>query len=117
MLPADYVSGKRYPLIVYQYPGDTKSKLLNHYGLSTENSAIENWQLLASRCYAVLLSDVPVRRGTNLSDIAKAILPGLDKVIELGVADRDRLGAIGISSGGYAVMCLLVQTTRFKAAV
>ena len=35
----------------------------------------------------------------------------------MGIADPDRLGVIGHSFGGYGVLALLVQTTRFKAAV
>jgi dipeptidyl aminopeptidase/acylaminoacyl peptidase len=38
-------------------------------------------------------------------------------VIELGIADPDRLAVMGQSYGSYSVLALLVQTTRFKAAV
>src|SRR5439155_4768593 len=34
-----------------------------------------------------------------------------------GVADPDRLGLFGHSYGGYSTLSLLVQTTRFKAAI
>jgi dipeptidyl aminopeptidase/acylaminoacyl peptidase len=76
-----------------------------------------NTQLLATRGYAVLMPDVPYRRGTVMSDIQKAVLPGINKVIEMGIADSDRIGVWGHSFGGYAVLSLIVQTTRFKAAV
>jgi dipeptidyl aminopeptidase/acylaminoacyl peptidase len=117
LLPAGYKEGHRYPLIVFQYPGDMMSRYANNYGLGRYGSAMENWQLLATRGYAVLLPDVPRKVGTAMQDIAKAVLPGVDKVIELGIADPDRLGVMGHSFGGYGVLCLLVQTTRFKAAV
>jgi len=74
-------------------------------------------QLLATRGYAVLLPDVPQQLGTPMFDIAKAVLPGVNKVIDMGIADPDRLGLLGHSYGGYSVVSLLVQTKRFKAAV
>ena len=50
-------------------------------------------------------------------DLAKTVLPGVDKVIEMGIADPARLGLMGHSYGGYSVLALLVQTRRFKAAM
>ena len=52
-----------------------------------------------------------------MQDIAKQVLPGVDKMIELGIADPERLGITGQSDGGYATLGLIVQTNRFKAAV
>src|SRR5262249_39562937 len=42
---------------------------------------------------------------------------GIDKLVELGIADPDRLGIMGFSYGGYSTLALIVQTTCFKAAV
>ncbi len=74
-------------------------------------------QLFATRGYAVLLPDAPQHLGTPMLDLAKTILPGVNRVIELGIADPDRLGVMGHSYGGYSTLSLIVQTTRFKAAV
>ena len=41
----------------------------------------------------------------------------LDHAIELGLADPDRLGALGLSYGGFMVNWLAGTTDRFKAAV
>ena len=76
-----------------------------------------NMQLLSSRGYAVLLPDTPLAVGTPMQDLAKTVLPAVDKTIEMGVADPDRLGVMGASYGGYSTLALLVQTARFKAAV
>lgn len=78
---------------------------------------MENWQFFATRGYAVLVADVPARPETYMKDIAAAILPAVDKVIELGIADPNRVGITGQSNGGYGVLSLIVQTNRFKAAV
>ncbi|HEX5602211.1 MAG TPA: prolyl oligopeptidase family serine peptidase, partial [Pyrinomonadaceae bacterium] len=71
----------------------------------------------SSRGYAVLLPDTPLAVGTPVQDLAKTVLPAVDKAIEMGVADPDRLGVMGTSYGGYSTLALIVQTTRFKAAM
>lgn len=43
-------------------------------------------------------------------------MTGVDKVIEMGVADPDRLGVMGWSYGGYMTSWIITQTKRFKAA-
>jgi dipeptidyl aminopeptidase/acylaminoacyl peptidase len=117
LLPAGYTPGTRYPLIVYQYPGSTWSTYGNQFGFSVFASAVENWQFFATRGYAVLMPDVPARPETYMKDIAAAVLPAVDKVIELGICDPERIGVTGQSNGGYGVLSLIVQTNRFKAAV
>lgn len=117
LLPAGYTLGNRYPLIVYQYPGSMWSTHGNLFGFNPFSSAVENWQFFATRGYAVLLADVPARPETYMRDIAAAILPGVDKVIEMGICDPERTGITGQSNGGYGVLSLIVQTNRFKAAV
>ena len=118
LLPAGYRERQAYPLIVYQYPTNLRSNFLNYFGVGASNSGVDNMQLFATRGYAVLLPDMPHRgAGTVMQEIAKAVMPGVDKVIEMGIADPDRIGVMGHSNGGYGVLCLIVQTTRFKAAI
>ena len=50
-------------------------------------------------------------------DLMKTIMPGVEKAVDLGIADPERVGLMGHSYGGYSVFSLAVQTTRFKAAV
>jgi dipeptidyl aminopeptidase/acylaminoacyl peptidase len=115
LLPSDYVRGDRYPLIVWVYGGSSLSDHLDHFGLAETGPF--NLQLLATRGYAVLLPDAPQHLGTPMLDLAKTILPGVDKVIDMGIADPARLGVMGHSYGGYSVLSLIVQTGRFKAAM
>ena len=114
LLPSGYQSGQRYPLIVWVYGGSQGSDSLNQFGIVTGTF---NLQLLATRGYAVLFPDAPQHLGTPMADLAKTVLPGINKVIEMGVADGSRVGVIGHSYGGYSVLSLLVQAQRFKAAV
>ena len=114
LLPAQYQPGKRYPLIVQVYGNLPLSNLLNQFGLG--GTGVENRQLFATRGYAIFYPDSHLRVGTPLQDIAKSVMPGVDKVIDLGIADPDRLGVMGTSYGGYNTLSLIVQTNRFKAA-
>lgn len=44
------------------------------------------------------------------------LMTGVDKVIEMGVADPNRLGVMGWSYGGYMTSTIITKTGRFKAA-
>ena len=116
VLPTGYVEGKRYPLIVRIYGGWIQSDVLNTFGF-TPGSTFENLQILATRGYALFLPDSYVGVGTAMKDLADSVLPGVNKVVELGVADPDRLGVVGQSFGGYSTLALIVQTPRFRAAI
>jgi dipeptidyl aminopeptidase/acylaminoacyl peptidase len=44
------------------------------------------------------------------------LMTGVDRVIEMGVADPERLGVMGWSYGGFMTSWVVTQTSRFKAA-
>jgi dipeptidyl aminopeptidase/acylaminoacyl peptidase len=115
LLPVGYREGQRYPLIVWVYGGSSLSNHFDHFGF--EGLGVFNMQLLATRGYAVMVPDSPQNVGTPLVDLAKSVLPGVNKVIEMGIADPARLGVMGHSNGGYSTLSLIVQTQRFKAAM
>ena len=114
LLPAGYEAGKTYPLVVWVYSGYFSNNV-NRFGI--RGSGTENMQILATRGYAVLLPDMPLQVGAPMRDVAKMVIPGVDKAVEMGIADPYRLGVMGHSYGGYCVLSLIVQTPRFKAAV
>jgi dipeptidyl aminopeptidase/acylaminoacyl peptidase len=117
LLPSDYQEGKRYPLLVLVYGGEVMSDYLRTFGGFERGMPHFNVQLLATRGYAVLMPDAPQHMGTPMLDLAKTILPGVNRVIGLGIADGERIGVLGHSYGGYSTLALLVQTNRFKAAM
>ncbi len=114
LLPADYTEGKSYPLVVCVYGGASSSSDLVRFG---PGCGTMNMQLFATRGYAVLLPDAPQRLGTPMADLAKTVLPGVNEVIDMGIADPNRVGVMGHSYGGYSALSLIVQTRRFKAGV
>lgn len=115
LLPAGYKRGERYPLVTWIYGGDFGSDALYRFGFGW--GPVFNAQVLASRGYAVFYPDVPLHPGTPVQDVVSAVVPGVDKLIELGVVDPNRLAVMGQSFGGYNVLSLITQTPRFKAAV
>ena len=115
LLPGDYQEGKRYPMVVWVYGGDNGSDKVNRFGFGWGEAF--NFQMLASRGYAVLYPDIPLHPGTPVEDLVSAVIPGVNKVVELGIADPQRLALMGQSFGGYNTIALLTRTSIFKAAV
>jgi len=113
--PAGYEAGKTYPLIVKVYGGSQISNDLNRFGYAV--APYENLQLFSTRGYAVLLADSKVNLGTPMVDLMKTVMPGVNKAVEMGVADPERIGVTGHSYGGYSTLSLIAQSPRFKAAV
>jgi dipeptidyl aminopeptidase/acylaminoacyl peptidase len=115
LLPPTYVEGERVPLIVQIYGGKIASDIVHQFGFG--GHWVDNAQLLASRGYAVLYPDLPLENRDPLRQLPAQVLPAVNRVIDLGIADPERLGLMGHSYGGYCVLALLTQTMRFRAAV
>ncbi|MFC1783931.1 S9 family peptidase [Planctomycetota bacterium] len=103
--PANYEKGKKYPLVTEVY-----ENYFNNGFSSTLN-------ILTSAGYAVLHPSVDLETGYPGEAWAKGALSAINKVIDMGVADPERLGIQGTSYGGYATVLLITQTDRFKAAI
>jgi dipeptidyl aminopeptidase/acylaminoacyl peptidase len=118
LLPVGYQKGTRYPLITWVYPGYLIRSLMSASDWAVKNHAHpDNLHVFAGRGYAVLIPSMPAGSAGDLRDLALGVLPAVDRVVELGIADQDRVGLIGQSGGGSATYGLITQTTRFKAAV
>jgi acetyl esterase/lipase len=112
LLPMSYHSGHRYPLVVFVYGFSHGSDYVNQFGL-----AWFNMQLLASRGYAVLFPDQPIREGHQREDLVGDIVPGVREAAHHGYIDERRVAIMGQSSGGYGVAAIITQTAFFKAAI
>lgn len=113
LLPAGYTTLKRYPMIVYVYGGLYLSTQVNEWA----TSIVINPQLFTTRGYAVLFPDAPQRVGTPMQDLASTVLPAVSKLVDLGIADPERLGIMGHSYGGYSTLALIEQSRQFRAAI
>ena len=103
--PSNYQKGKRYPMITEVY---------ERY---FDNGFNPTLNIFTAAGYAVLHPSVHLEKGYPGESWRKGALAAVNKVIEMGVADPDRLGIQGTSYGGYATVLLITQTDRFKAAV
>jgi dipeptidyl aminopeptidase/acylaminoacyl peptidase len=117
--PAGYTPGRRYPLIVAIHGGPASADVLGFNGGYGS-------QVYAGAGYVVLRPNY--RGSTNYGQQFKNdivgnyfppgyddIMAGVDHLIAQGIADPDRMGALGWSAGGHWSNWILVQTDRFKA--
>lgn len=120
LLPPGARDGGRFPLVVEVYPGRVAGPT-PPWTFELNNSPPLNSQLLAARGYAVLQPSMPLGphgvAGDPMLDLPKGVLPAVDRAVELGVADPERVFLLGHSFGGYGVYGLIALTRRFRAAV
>jgi dipeptidyl aminopeptidase/acylaminoacyl peptidase len=122
--PSGFVAGRKYPTVLWIHGGpngqDEHSLVLDGYQFEP--------QMFAAKGFVVLR--VNYRGGSGRgSAYAKAIyadwghkevidlLAGVDHLIELGIADKDRLGIGGWSYGGILTDYTIASDGRFKAAI
>ena len=103
--PVNYEKGKRYPTV------------FEIYETYFDNGFDAQAAFLANHGYAVFHPSVNLVVGRPGESWAKGVTAAANRLIDLGVADPDRLGVQGTSYGGYATVLLLTQTNRFKAAI
>jgi dipeptidyl aminopeptidase/acylaminoacyl peptidase len=116
LLPPGYNGGKRLPLVVFVYGGESGSRFVNRFGL-WGSMPMFNMHLFATRGFAVLYPDAPVKTGQTMTDVVRNVMPGVDAAIAQGYADADRLVVMGQSYGSYNTLSIITQTDRFKAAI
>ncbi|MDE2705309.1 MAG: prolyl oligopeptidase family serine peptidase [Gemmatimonadota bacterium] len=104
-----------HPMVVSVYGGYRGVGTINRFSLQGPH-AIEP-QLLCSAGYAVLFPEVPLGKKNPMTSLVEPVLAGVDRAVELGLADGERVGLMGTSYGGYSVVSLISQTDRFRAAL
>ena len=119
--PADYESGRIYPLLVNPHEGPS-SRVRN----VVQGRAA--YQLFAAQGYAVLAPNFRGSAGygdqfasANRNDVGGGdfadLMSGIDHVIAMGVADPTRLAIYGADYGGYLAQWTITQTPKFRAAL
>jgi len=117
--PVGYEEGTRYPLIVAIHGGPASADVLRFNGGYGA-------QVYAGAGYAILKPNYRGSRNygnAHRTDIVgdyftlgyDDIMTGVDYLIEEGIVDGDRMGALGWSAGGHWSNWILTQTDRFKA--
>ncbi|PKD43079.1 S9 family peptidase [Rhodohalobacter barkolensis] len=112
--PGDYDPDKKYPVFIYYY--ERFSQRLHDFNTPVTNHR-PNLAQYASDGYAVFLPDVWFDVPIPGYSATKNLVPGVQKLIEMGVADPDAIGLHGHSWSGYLTAQVVTQTDIFAAAV
>jgi dipeptidyl aminopeptidase/acylaminoacyl peptidase len=127
-LPPGYKPGTRLPAIVWAYPldyadakmagqvtGSTQTFLtfdrLRHLFLLLDGYAIIDNPLMP------VVGDSNKIYDTYMEQLVAGAQAAVDKAVELGVVDRDRIGIAGHSHGGLMTANLLAHSNLFRAGV
>ena len=103
--PVDYEEGKAYPLVIEVY----ETFFNNGYN--------RNMNLFTNQGYFALRPSVELEMGYPGEAWVKGITSAINKLVDEGKVDNDKVGVQGGSYGGYAASLLITQTDRFAAAI
>ena len=112
--PGNYEEGKRYPVLVYFYR--FFSQRLHEFNTPVVNHR-PSFPLYASNGYAIFLPDIRFEVGHPGFASTKCLVPGVQKLVDMGIADPDAVGLHGHSWSGYQTAFIITQTDMFAAAV
>jgi dipeptidyl aminopeptidase/acylaminoacyl peptidase len=119
--PPDFEPGKKYPLLVVIHGGPTGTDRAiitpdRYYPIerfATKGALILRPNYRGSAGYGERFRSLNVRN-LGVGD-AWDVLSGVDALIAKGLVDKDRVGVMGWSQGGYISAFLGTSTSRFKA--
>jgi dipeptidyl aminopeptidase/acylaminoacyl peptidase len=112
--PAGYQAGDKVPVVIYFYRYmsqrmyDFPKMELNHR---------PNFPMFTSNGYAIFLPDIRFEVGHPGKSSTQTMINAAQKLIDMGVADKDKIGLQGHSWAGYQSAFMVTQTDMFKAVV
>ena len=127
-LPADYKEGTKLPLIVWAYPQEfndakTASQISGSQHNFTTMRGITHLTML-TQGYAIMdaatmpvIGDPETMNDTFVEQIVTSAQAAIDKAVEMGVADPNRVGVGGHSYGAFMTANLLAHCDLFKAGI
>ena len=128
-LPADYKQGTRLPTVIWAYPyeyndaatasqvsGSTK-RFTEMRGYSELLFSLAGYAVLANTAMPIVGSDPDSVNNTFVDQVVMDAKAAIDKAVEMGVTDRNRVGVGGHSYGGFMTDTLLAHSDLFKAGI
>jgi len=112
--PENYMGKKRLPVLVYYYR--FFSKRLYRFNQMKINHR-PNFPFYASNGYAVFLPDIRFEIGRPGFSATKCLVPGVQKIIDMGIADPNAIALHGHSWSGYQTAFVITQTNIFTCAI
>jgi dipeptidyl aminopeptidase/acylaminoacyl peptidase len=124
--PPGYKEGTRVPAVLAAYPLDYAStKTAGEISGSEQYfTRLRDYQLLLLSGYALIdnaaipiVGDPQKAYDTYIEQLVDDAQAAVDKAVELGVVDRDRIGVTGHSHGAMMTANLVAHTDLFRAGV
>lgn len=129
-LPANYKQGERLPTIVWAYPLEFNDAATagqvsgSPYRFTTITGIGNIHLLLITQGYAVLdgatmpvVGDPETMNNTYIEQVVSSAKAAIDKAVEMGVTDPNRVGVGGHSYGAFMTANLLAHSDLFRAGV
>ena len=122
--PPGYQEGTRVPAILYAYPLDYADPKTAGQVTGSQQyfTRLHQYQLLLLAGYAIIddaafpiVGDPKKAYDTYLEQLVADARAAVDKAVELGVVDRDRIGVTGHSHGALMTANLLAHSDLFRA--
>ncbi|WP_199097005.1 prolyl oligopeptidase family serine peptidase [Dyella sp. ASV21] len=124
--PPGYTPGTRLPAVLYAYPQDfaDPSQAGQISGSQQKFDVLRGYRLLLLSGYAIIdnasfpiVGDPRTAYDTYIDQLVMDAQAAVDKAVELGVVDRNRIGVTGHSHGALMTANLLAHTELFRAGV
>jgi dipeptidyl aminopeptidase/acylaminoacyl peptidase len=128
-LPADYKQGTRLPTVIWAYPyeyndaatasqvsGSTK-RFTEMRGYSELLFSLAGYAVLANTAMPIVGSDPDSVNNTFVDQVVLDAKAAIDRAVDMGVTDRNRVGVGGHSYGGFMTDTLLAHSDLFKAGI
>lgn len=127
-LPPNYKEGTRLPTLVWAYPesftdAGVAGQVAGSTNRFTQIGGISH-QFLLLQGYAILdNASMPIvgppetKNDTFTKQVVDAAQAAIDKGVEMGVVDRDRVGVGGHSYGAFMTANLLAHSDMFRAGI
>ncbi|MDG5767734.1 prolyl oligopeptidase family serine peptidase [Balneolales bacterium ANBcel1] len=112
--PDNYTQGEPVPVLVYFY--EQFSHRLHHFNEQVINHR-PGFPFYASNGYAVFLPDVRYDIGIPGFSATRSIVPGVQMLIDRGIADPEAIALHGHSWSGYQAAHMATQTHIFAAII
>jgi dipeptidyl aminopeptidase/acylaminoacyl peptidase len=127
-LPPDYKEGTRLPTIIWAYPfeftdagtagqvsGSTQ-RFTTISGISQLFMVLDGYAVLDNTAMPII-GDPETVNNTFIQQLVQDAKAAIDKAVEIGVTDRNRVGVGGHSYGAFMTANLLAHTDFFRAGV
>jgi dipeptidyl aminopeptidase/acylaminoacyl peptidase len=110
--PENFDPKKKYPMLVYIY--ERLSQNVNRFVDPRPGHNI-NFSYYVSNGYLVFTPDIVYTTGFPGQSALKAVMPGVQAIVDKGFVDEKAIGIQGHSWGGYQIAYMVTQTNRFRA--